>query len=145
MLVSVLFFAPKRALVRAVMDRIIERPLLAHARVRPQGTASQAPGNWALERDQVLSFRLADPAPVGALDVSVEADDQYEIELFGKDETRSIVVGPMPPGQAGLMRYQELVLPPVQEVRTITLRPLWGQAGYVMGHLVVRAPSLPGG
>jgi hypothetical protein len=144
MLLSVLFFAPKRALVRALTDRIIERPLLAHATVRPQGTPTDQPGNWRLERNHVLTFQLAKPTLVGELDVSVDADGQYEIELFGGEETRSIVLGPMHPGTTGLMRYQQLVMPPVPEVGRITLRPLWGKGRYAMGHFIVGRASLPG-
>jgi hypothetical protein len=73
---------------------------------------------------------------VSYLDVSLDADDQYEIVLRGRDEARRILVGPTV-GTDGLMRYQRLLESPVQDVRTVTIRALQSDGYYALGHLVL--------
>jgi hypothetical protein len=139
MLLSVLFFAPKQLVARSLTHRVIERPISAYATVRPQGTPRDAPGNLGFGPEDVIELPLPTATIVSALDLSLDSNDRYELELVGGSERRRMGLGPVPAPQVGLARYQLLVEPPVHDVSRLVLRPLGGDGRYALGHLVIPA------
>jgi 4-amino-4-deoxy-L-arabinose transferase-like glycosyltransferase len=136
-LVSILLLAPKQHWLRKLTDHVIERPLSAYARVLPAGTSSREPGILRLAEYEVVAFRTPPDTLVSRVDLSVDHDDQYEIEVVGADECRRVLVGPILTRVPGLARYTEELRPPVRNVREIRVRPVQGDGNYALGHLLV--------
>jgi hypothetical protein len=65
------------------------------------------------------------------VDVSLDADDEYDILFRGDWGGQHIDLGPS--AESGLARYQrELSLPPVH---TVTIRARYSDGYYALGHL----------
>jgi hypothetical protein len=139
------------------------------AKVRHERTEWDALGVQLIRFDEVLEFRLRVPRQVAYIDVSLDFNDTYDIELQGADETRHLTIGPRSaelaakgdiemtteverPGSdakdtkkedkpfKGLARYQRAVDPPVEGVTHIRVRPTEGDKAYSLGHLLITAP-----
>jgi hypothetical protein len=73
---------------------------------------------------------------VSHVDISLDADDQYEIMIRSRDNAQRILVGPTS-GVRGLMRYQRELPAPFVDAQTVTVRPLQSDGYYALGHLAL--------
>jgi hypothetical protein len=134
---SVLFFrqndarakghpAPRFEPVECSLDRFSE--------IRPSSTPVKDERVLRFGPRQLLEFSLPAGTQVSRVDVSLDADDEYEITVQGGDGIRQVVVGPTA-GVDGLARYERQLMAPLFDVRTVTVRPLESDGYYALGHL----------
>jgi hypothetical protein len=132
---SIVYFLPKHELTIRLTRRVVHVDIARYAKVVPPGTPWDRPENLILEANHVAEFALTDAPTVRAIDVSLDNNDKYEIQLVG-DETRTLTLGPKPE-KKGLARYVERIDPPIAHVRAVRVRPISGDFAYSLGHLVV--------
>jgi len=135
---SVVYFLPKHDLVIRLTTHVVQRDLSLYSHVVPEGTVWDKPSNLLIEENHIVEFATPAKPSVREIDVSLDNNDKYEIELFG-DTRRKLVVGPKP-DKKGLVRYVEKVDPPVANVRAVRVRPLSGDLAYSLGHLILISP-----
>jgi predicted membrane-bound mannosyltransferase len=137
LVLSIVYFLPKCDLSIRLTRHTVTRALDPYSRPVPEGTPWDKATNLRIEEDEIVEFALPAGPTVSELDVSLDGNDRYAIELVG-ETSRTVVVGPVKKAMIGLGHYTERVDPPVARVRTIRLRPLSGDGSYAMGHLMVR-------
>src|SRR5262249_8555314 len=94
-------------------------------------------GNLIIEENHILEIGTPKRPTVSEIDVTVDNNDRYEIEVIG--ETRKkIAFGPANNKKTGVARYVHKVDPPIRGVTALRLRPLSGDMAYSLGHLIVR-------
>jgi 4-amino-4-deoxy-L-arabinose transferase-like glycosyltransferase len=133
---SIFYFLPKYNLAMRLWTRIVPGSLAAWGRVAREGKVWDEAPNLRFEGNHIMAFEVPDERTVSQIDVSLDNNDRYKIELVGASETRALLFGPK--SGNGLARYQQRVDPPVKGVRQVTLRAVSGDCAYSMGHLVVR-------
>jgi hypothetical protein len=134
---SAVYFLPKQDWVIRVTRHTVERSLAAESKLAPAGTPWDAEGNLVIEPNEIVNFALPDLPTVRGLDVSLDGNDHYRVDIVG-DETRSFTLGPPPgPVKVGLARYVERIEPPVAHVRAVRVEPLSGDYAYSLGHLLL--------
>jgi hypothetical protein len=133
---SIFYFLPKHDLVIRLTTHVVHRDLALYSKLVPEGTPWDKPSNLLIEENHIVEFATPDAPTVREVDVSLDNNDRYEIELRG-DEKRKIVVGPKL-DKKGMVRYVERVDPPVANVRAIRVRALSGDMAYSLGHLILR-------
>jgi hypothetical protein len=134
---SVLFFRPSDARAKGHLEPALEHvgcSLAAFSEIRSSGTSVKDAHVLRFGPRQLLEFPVAAGTQVSHLDVSLDADDQYEITIRGRDGARRILVGPTT-GVDGLMRYQRVIQSPLQDVHTVTIRAVQSDGYYALGHL----------
>jgi hypothetical protein len=137
LVLSIVYFLPKRDFSIRLTRHAVARELAPYSRAVPEGTPWDKETNLVIEDDEIVEFALPARPAVSEIDVSLDNNDRYEIELVG-ETSRRLVVGPGKKAVVGLARYVERVEPPVAKVGMIRLRPLSGDSSYAMGHLIVR-------
>jgi hypothetical protein len=133
---SIFYFLPKHDLVIRLTTHVVQRDLTRYSRLVPEGTPWDKPSNLLIEENHIVEFATPDAPTVSEIDVTLDNNDRYEIELRG-DERRKIAVGPKL-DKKGMVRYVEKIDPPVANVRAIRVRPLSGDMAYSLGHLIVK-------
>jgi 4-amino-4-deoxy-L-arabinose transferase-like glycosyltransferase len=133
---SIVYFVPKHDLVIRLTTHVVKRDLSLYSKVVAEGTQWDLPTNLLIEENHIVEFDTPKLPTVREIDVSLDNNDRYQIELFG-DTRRTIALGPKA-DKKGLVRYVEKIDPPVANVRTIRIRPLSGDLSYSMGHLITR-------
>lgn len=133
---SVVYFVPKYDWAIRVTARTIPVEISALARIVPEGTPWDKNTNRIIEGNHTLELAMPPGTTVTRIDTSLDSNDRYEVRLFGRDEVRTVRLGPRP--RKGLARYVERVDPPVLAVSKVTLRPVNGDKAYSLGHLVLR-------
>ena len=133
---SIVYFLPKHDLVIRLSRRVVQRDLALYAAVVPDGTTWDKPGNLIIEANHIVEFATRDRPTVRALDVSLDNNDRYAIEIRG-DQTRSLTFGPTPE-KKGLVRYLQQIDPPVTHVTSVRVVPVSGDYAYSLGHLILR-------
>ncbi len=134
---SVLYFAPKHALVMKWTARVVTYQAADFAKPVPEGAQWDREGNLTFEANHTVELSLREQ-DVERIDISLDGNDRYEIRLYGRAETRRIVLGPSARKGEGLARFVQAVDPPVQGVRKIGLAALSGDMAYSMGHVIVQ-------
>jgi len=140
MLLSIVYYLPKYDLVVNYLPRkVLRKKENALSTVVPARTKWDKRSNIIMAGDELVEMALAPHRTVKTIDLSVDHNDQYELTIFGQQETRKIVVGPfIKEGHEGLARYTQAVEPPVKKVRAIRLWPFGGDRRYSLGHLIVK-------
>jgi hypothetical protein len=140
MVLSIVYFIPKRDLVMRLTRRTVPVALESRAVVVPEGTPWDRDGNLIFEENETLEFSFPEPKTISAIDVSLDNNDRYEVVIAGDAGARVLVLGPAVRSRRldGLARYQERVDPPSLGVRKITVRALSGDAAYSIGHFIAR-------
>jgi hypothetical protein len=134
-LASVLFFRPSQARAKGHPEPAFEHircSLATFSEIRPSGTAVNDPRVLRFGPRQLLEFSV--PPGFSHVDVSLDADDQYEIMVRSHDYAQRVLVGPTS-GVRGLRRYQRELLAPFVDAQTVTVRPLQSDGYYALGHL----------
>jgi hypothetical protein len=134
---SIFYFVPKKSLAMRLTRRVIHHDIAEVSRLVPETTPWDREGNLTFEENHILEFATPKRPTVKEIDLTVDNNDRYELEIIGV-ERRKIVVGPANNGKGGLARYVKRVDPPVREVTAIRLRALSGDMAYSVGHLVAR-------
>jgi len=138
-LLSVVYFLPKYDLVVRYMPRkVFHKTEQQLARIVPEKTPWDRPGNLILAGDELVEMSLSPARMVRQIDISADNNDVYRITLFGQHETREVTVGPLGrKGHKGLARYRKTLDPPVEAVRAVRVWPTKGDHRYSLGHLIV--------
>jgi hypothetical protein len=134
---TIFYFFPKHDLAIRLTQRVVHRELAAWSKPVPEGTPWDKESNLVIEENHHVEFSVAGRPTANELDITVDNNDRYEIEIEG-DTKRVIVVGPATRKVTGLIRYTEKIEPPVRAVRIVRLRALSGDMAYTMGHLILR-------
>ena len=133
---SIVYFVPKHDWIIRRTTRVVQRDLAAYSKPVNEGTPWDKESNLLIEENHIVEFATPALPTVREVDVSLDNNDAYEIELRG-DQTRTLTLGPTP-NRKGLVHYKRAVDPPVTGVRAIRVRPLSGDLSYALGHLIVR-------
>jgi len=133
---SILYFVPKHDWIIRHTTRVVQRDLAAYSKPVNEGTSWDRESNLLIEENHIVEFATPALPTVREVDVSLDNNDTYAIELRG-DQTRTLTLGPTP-NRKGLVHYKRAVDPPVTGVRAIRVRPLSGDGSYSLGHLIVR-------
>ena len=134
---TIFYFFPKHDLAIKLTRRTVFRELAAWSKPVPEGTPWDKESNLVIEENHTVEFSVAGRPTANELDITVDNNDRYEIEIEG-DSRRVVVVGPANRKVTGLIRYTERIDPPVRAVRVVRLRALSGDMAYTMGHLILR-------
>ncbi|MFO0591595.1 MAG: glycosyltransferase family 39 protein [Polyangiaceae bacterium] len=135
---SIFYFLPKYDLVMQYTSTTVEMPIAAVKRPVAEGTPWDRDGNVQLEGNETLVLKVDPPAPqVHDVDVSVDGNDTYEIKVVGDGPPRVLIVRPPKVIKIGLGRYKMKVDPPVENVKSVTVRPLGGDRTYSLGHFIL--------
>jgi 4-amino-4-deoxy-L-arabinose transferase-like glycosyltransferase len=137
LLLSIVYFLPKYDLLLRYTTRIVTERLPARARVVPEGTPWDSPGNLRFEATDIIEIPFTERT-VSEIEVSLDSNDRYEIQLVGVGAPRAIVVGPGVGKGPGLARYVERLEPPAEGVQVLRLRAVEGDRAYSLGHLLIR-------
>lgn len=133
---SVAYFAPKQAWMVRTGHHVVALDATPYAQAAREGILWNAPGNLVIDPTETVELRLRVPTTVASVDLSLDHNDRYAIEVMG-DEPRRVEVGPRPE-VGGLARYVLEFEEPVANVRAIRVTPLEGDYAYSLGHLIVR-------
>ena len=86
---------------------------------------------------------------VNSIDISLDGNDVYMLELYGRDETREVLLGPhIEDGFKGMYVYKVTLERPVKAVRAVRVVPMRGDLAYSVCHLILsysETPSREGG
>jgi len=134
---SIFYFLPKYEWAVRLMARTVPAELSAYGSVVRDPTSWNKASNLIIEGHNTVEFRVLPERTVSKLDISLDQNDTYEVELVGASETRTIVLGPSPDVR-GLARYTPKVEPPVEQVRMARLRVKRGDRIYAMGHFILQ-------
>jgi hypothetical protein len=133
---SIVYFLPKHDLTIRLTTHVVHPDLAPYTRLMAEGTQWDRPGNLLIEENHIVEFAVPGTPTARELDVSLDNNDRYQIDIIG-DDTRRLILGPRP-DKKGLTRYVEKVDPPVANVRRVRVRPLSGDLAYSLGHLILR-------
>ena len=136
-LASVLLFRPSDARAKGHLEPTFEHvscSLGAFSEILPSGTSVKDAHVLRFGPRQLLEFAVPPGTLISHVDISLDADDHYEIMIRSRDYAQRVLVGPTR-GARGLTRYQRELLAPFVDAQTITVRPLQGDGYYALGHL----------
>ena len=151
-LLSALYFFPKFDFVQHVLPPKVV--LLEEWEInerRAEGTHWENELNLIIRMDEIVELKLRPDRDVGSLEITLDHNDTYTIELIAAHETRTVIVGPRPPDDpppkdpfVGLALYDVTIDPPVKLVDRVRIKPHDGDWAYAMGHVIVdRQPPPP--
>jgi hypothetical protein len=134
---TIFYFVPKYEWAMKVTARTIKHDLSEYAKVVSEGTPWDKDTNLFIDGNHTIEWTSKAPiASVKQIDLTVDNNDVYEIQVVGASETRTLRVGPKP--MKGLARFFVQVSPPVENVSVLRLRPIEGDHAYSLGHFIVR-------
>jgi hypothetical protein len=138
LLLSIVYFFPKHDFVIRWTTHVVERDLALYSKPVPEGTPWDKETNLLIEENHIVEFAVPSRPTVKEIDVTLDNNDVYEIELVGDGAPRKLLLGPSGRKMQGLMRYVQAVDPSVARVRTIHVRPVRGDMSYALGHLILK-------
>jgi hypothetical protein len=138
LLLSIVYFLPKHDLAIRWTTRVVQRDLSAYSKPVAEGTPWDKETNLLIEENHIVEFPVPSRPTVKEIEVTLDNNDVYEIELVGDGPPRKILLGPAGRKMQGLARYVQAVDPPVARVTTVHVRPVRGDMSYALGHLILR-------
>jgi len=137
---SVVFFWPNHDRFKGHSEPTFERincPMSGFATNPSTDALSFQAGSQKFGPKQLLELNVPQETLVSRIDVSLDANDQYEILILSREMTRRLLVGPTVTWHSGLARYQRNLSPPLSDVYTVTIRALNGDGYYALGQFVI--------
>ena len=138
-LASVAFFRPSSQRTHqrhAPPSLAVQASLTDTSSIRQSGSSISDKPTIRFGAHQFLEFRLPQPRDISQVDVSLDADDQYEIVVASPTFSRALWFGPTL-SVGGLMRYVKPLPFPIRNATTILVRPHQSDGDYALGHLNV--------
>jgi 4-amino-4-deoxy-L-arabinose transferase-like glycosyltransferase len=137
---SVVFFWPNHDRIKGPSEPTVERvncPMSGIANNPSTDAPSFQAGSQKFGPKQLLELNLPQKTRVSRIDVSLDANDQYEILILSREMTRRLLVGPTVSWHSDLAHYQRDLSPPLGNVHTVTIRALSGDGYYALGQFVI--------
>lgn len=103
-----------------------------------EGGMWNAPGN--VQFYSAIEVVLDDPVTIASVDLSVDSNDTYRVDVLGSDGWHEIgKIGPVP--KVGMARYVVPVSGAIVNVRRVRVTVLGGDGMYSLGHLVANSSA----
>ncbi len=138
--ISIVFFRPASHRQKGhatAPEQTLSGTLASFSAVLPPDTAIDSTHNLQFGPNQVVEFQLPEATLLSKLDLSADANNQYEILIFSPEMQRRLLVGPQVSWVSRLARYKRAIAPPIRNVHTIRIRALQGNGYYTLGHLAI--------
>ena len=144
---SALFFRPDSHRHKG-HDYPPEEPILCslaeHAAPKGASTRVGDAHNLHFGPNQKLVFPTPEGTLLSKLDVSLDADDQYQIVILARGFSRLLLLGPSSRSESGLMRYVKDIAPPLRDAQSIEISGRQSDGYFALGHLIINGTSSPG-
>jgi len=112
--------------------------LRAFQNVVAEGTPFHAQGIYRFRKTEIIQIGGLEPKSISKLDISLDSNDIYEI-VFKREgrELRKFWVGPKELPERAMARYVIEIQPPVELADSMTIRGLYGDKYYFLGHILL--------